>query len=455
MSWRAAAILVLVSWGALSFGAVYPWAFAPLYAGCAVVGVMAFLRRQRRTTATDVPLAVSLMLLTIAIAVQLIPLHAETIRAISPQTDTFLQRYVLGYASSIERHALSIEPAATMRALLATCAFALLLLGSARALTETDTVQIAKGVAILGVVMALVGIVQKAMWNGKIYGFWTPYEAGDSFGPFVNRNHFAGWMLMALPLAIGYFCARVGRAMGRVKPGWRNRIIWFSSPEASQTILFGGVALLMALALVLTMSRSGAMGLLVALVIAGWFVTRGQSTWARRALLATFLVFVAVFVVWWVGVDRLASRFNEPGDVGLDGRLGIWADTLRIAGRYPFFGTGLNTFGTATLFYQTADLARHYAQAHNDYLQLISDGGFLICLPVGIFLAVLIWRIAGRLRRSESDADYWIRIGAVTGILAIAFQEAVDFSLQMPGNAALLVVLLALATRRSRINTAD
>src|SRR5215831_5379686 len=298
MSWRAAAILVLISWGALSFGAVYPWAFAPLYAGCAAVGVMALLQRQR-TTATDVPLAVSLMLLTIAIAVQLIPLQAETIRALSPQTDAFLQRYVLGYASSIERHALSIEPAATMRALLAMCAFALLLLGSARTLTETDTVQIARGVGILGVVMALVGIVQKAMWNGKIYGFWTPYEAGDSFGPFVNRNHFAGWMLMALPLAIGYFSARVERAMGRVKPGWRNRLIWFSSPEASQTILFGSVALLMALALVLTMSRSGAMGLLVALVIAGWFVTRGQSTGARRALLATFLVFVAVFVAWW------------------------------------------------------------------------------------------------------------------------------------------------------------
>src|SRR5215831_6418364 len=167
MSWRAAAILVLVSWGALSFGAVYPWGFAPLYAGCAAVGVIAFLQRQRRTTATDVPLAVSLMLLTIAIAVQLIPLHAETIRALSPQTDAFLQRYVLGYASSIERHALSIQPAATMRALLATCAFALLLLGSARALTQTDTVQIAKGVGILGVVMALVGIVQKAVWNGK------------------------------------------------------------------------------------------------------------------------------------------------------------------------------------------------------------------------------------------------------------------------------------------------
>jgi O-antigen ligase len=452
MSWRATAILALLSWGALSFGAVYPWAFIPLYAGCAAVGIAAFLQR-KHTTAADVPLAVSLLLLTIAIAIQILPLHAGTIRALSPETDVFLQRYTLGWTTAIERHTLSINPAATTRALLALCAFSLLFLGSARALGETDALQIAKGVVLLGAVMALEGIAQKAMWNGKIYGFWSPYEAGDSFGPFVNRNHFAGWMLMALPLAIGYFCTRVGRAMRKVKPGWRNRVIWFSSREASQTILFGAGTLLMALALVLTMSRSGALGLLVALVIAGGFVTHGQSTALRRVVLAAFLVFVGTFVMWWAGMDRLAARFNETDPVGAAGRLGIWADTWHIAQRFPLAGTGLNTFGTSTIFYQTGDLSRHFAQAHNDYLQLLSEGGFLLAVPTAILLLVLIWRIAGRFRDPLTDADYWIRVGAITGVLAIACQEAVDFSLQMPGNAALFAILLALACRRSRANT--
>jgi len=450
MSWRAAAILVLIAWGALAFGAVYPWAFIPLYVGCAAVGLAAILQR-RRTIARDVPLILALLLVGSAIALQLMPLPAGMIRWLNPETDVFLQRYVLGYPALMQRHALSIEPSATLRALLGFGAFALLLLGAARALTDADTLQIARGVSVLGVVMALAGVVQKAMWNGKIYGFWTPNEPGDSFGPFVNRNHFAGWMLMALPLVIGYFYGRVARGMRDVKPGWRNRIVWFSSPEASKTILTGFAALLMALALVLTMSRSGAMGLLVALVITGWFVTRRQSTASRRAVLAAFLVFVGIFVIWWVGIDRLESRFNETGPVvGLNGRLGIWADTWRIVGHYLPVGTGLNTFGTATLFYQTTDLARHYVQAHNDYLQLLSDGGLLICIPVVILIFVFASRVVRRFRESSSDADYWIRIGAVTGILAIAFQEAVDFSLQMPGNAALFVVLLVLASRRPR-----
>jgi len=454
MSWRTAAILILISWGALAFGAVYSWAFIPLYAACAVTGLAAFLQR-RRTMAMDVPLAVALLLLGAAISLQLVPLHADAIRWLNPETDAFLQRYVLGYPAVVQWHPLSIEPSATRRALLATFAFAMLLLGSSRALTDTDTVQIAGGLSVLGVVMALVGVVQKATWNGKIYGFWTPQEAGDSFGPFVNRNHFAGWMLMALPLVIGYFCGRVARGMRDVKPGWRNRIVWFSSPDASKTILAGFAALLMALALVLSMSRSGALGLLVALVASGWFVARRNSAGSRRAVIAVYLILVGCVVVWWTGIDRLADRFNEPSAVGLNGRFGIWADTWRIAGQYLLVGTGLNTFGTATLFYQTADLARHYVQAHNDYLQLLSDGGLLISIPAAILIVVFVGRVARRFRESSSDADYWIRIGAVTGILAIGFQEAVDFSLQMPGNATLFVILLVLASRRSRVNTAE
>ena len=116
----------------------------------------------------------------------------------------------------------------------------------------------------------------------KIYGFWTPQQQGESFGPFVNRNHFAGWLLMALPLTIGYFCGRVARGMRDVKPGWRNRIIWFSSADASETIWVGFSAVLMALALVLTTSRSGVLGMLAAMVAAVWFALRRHSGVAHR-----------------------------------------------------------------------------------------------------------------------------------------------------------------------------
>jgi len=451
MSWRVVATLALTAWGALAFGAVYPWAFTPLFVACAALGGATFLQR-KGTGKTEILLAVALALLVAAVGLQLVPVSVSSIRWISPETDVVLRRYAIGYPASRDAYALSIEPRATMLGLAAAGVLSMLLLGLARSLTRDDTLHIARGISILGVVLAVAGIAQKAMWNGKIYGFWTPLQAGDSFGPFVNRNHFAGWMLMALPLAVGYFCARVARGMRQVKPGWRNRLVWFSSADASETILVGFAVLLMALALTLTMSRSGILGLLAALVISGWFVARRQATGSRRTIVAGYLIFVAFVAAGWTGFDRLVARFTESGAAEVGGRLGIWGDTWRLAGRFPLVGTGLNTYGTATLFYQTVDLKQHFAEAHNDYLQLLAEGGALVCIPAALVIFAFAWTVRLRFREvSIESSDYWIRIGAVTGILAIALQEISDFSLQMPGNAVLFVVLLALAARHSKV----
>ena len=455
MSWRVVATLMLAAWGALAFGAVYPWAFMPLFAGCAAVGGAALLGRNGMGK-IEWFLASALALLVVAASLQLVPVSVSSIRWISPETDVVLRRYAIGYPSR-EAYPLSIAPRATMVGLAAAGALGVLLLGLARSLTRADTLQIARGTTVLGVVLAVAGMAQKAMWNGKIYGFWTPIEAGDSFGPFVNRNHFAGWMLMALPFAVSYFCARVARGMRQVKPGWRNRLVWFSSADASETILVGFAVLLMALALTLTMSRSGMLGLLAALVISGWFVARRQATGARRALAAGYLVFVAIAAVAWTGFDRIAARFAENGTADIGGRFGIWADTWHLAGRFPIVGTGLNTYGAATLFYQTVEPTYHYAEAHNDYLQLLAEGGALVCIPAALAILAFAWTVRCRfLEVSVQSSDYWIRVGAITGILAIALQEISDFSLQMPGNAVLFVLLCGIAARqpsRSRLAT--
>jgi hypothetical protein len=448
MSWRIATTLLLVAWGALAFGAVYPWAFTPLFVGSAAAGGAAFLQRSGKGK-TDMFLAAALALLVAAIGLQLVPVSVGNIRWISPETDVVLRRYAVGYPASSDAYPLSIAPRATMLGLAAAGALSVFLLGLARALTRDDTFHIARGVSILGVILAIAGIAQKAMWNGKIYGFWTPLQAGDSFGPFVNRNHFAGWMLMALPFALGYFGARVARGMRQVKPGWRNRLVWFSSADASETILIGFAVLLMALALTLTMSRSGMVGLLAALVVSGWFIARRQATGSRRAFVVGYLIFVALAAAGWTGFDRIAARFAANGTADIGGRFGIWGDTWRLAGRFPLVGTGLNTYGAATIFYQTVEPTIHFVEAHNDYLQLLAEGGALVCIPAALVIFAFARTVFRRFRElSAGSSDYWIRIGAVTGIVAVALQEVSEFSLQMPGNAVLFVVLLAVAARR-------
>lgn len=447
MSWRVPALLALTAWGAAAFGAVRPWAYLPLFGACAIFGAAALAQR-RDAVPVDRGLAIALGCLVVAIGVQLVPIPVSAIRQLSPETDVFLRDFEIGYATA-ERHALSIRPAATMVGLAAACALALLLVGLVRTLNRRDTVHLTRGLCVLGVALAIAGMAQMAMGDGKVYGFWTPRGGGNPFGPFVNRNHFAGWMLMAIPLAMSYFCGRVSRGIQAVQPGWRDRLLWFSTAAASETLLVGLAVLVMALSLALTTSRSGILGLVLALAISGWFVARHLETVTRRTIAALFLGLVLVAAIGWTGVDQIAVRFTNDATYG--NRIPIWMDTLRIAGRFPLVGTGLNTYGSSTLAYQTAIPTVHLAQAHNDYLQVLAEGGLLLSIPALGLLIVVVRTIRRRFRDvAPQSTDYWIRVGAATGIVAIALQEIGEFSLQMPGNAVLFVMLLGVALRPSR-----
>jgi O-antigen ligase len=92
-------------------------------------------------------------------------------------------------------------------------------------------------------------------------------------------------------------------------------------------------------------------------------------------------------------------------------------------------------------------------EAHNDYLQLLVEGGWMVTGPALLLAGGLFaWEVRKRFREARDDrTGYWLRLGAVTGIVAIASQEIVEFSLQMPGNAAFFMVLCAVAVRRASV----
>lgn len=449
MTRQASAVAALVAWGALAFGAVYPWAFTPLFIAAFLLGAL-LLVRHRGPGRDLAPLALALALAAAAAASQLVPMPREAIQALSPGTDRLLEQVRIGYPTVVSSHPLSIHPAATRLGLAATVALSVLLLGLARGLGRDDAQGIVRAIAALGIVMAVAGLAQHATWNGRIYGFWTPRFSGQPFGPFINRNHFAGWMLMAIPLAFGYFCARIVRSMRHVEGGWRNRVIWFSSREATETVMIGFAVVVMCVGLAMTMSRSGMIGLLAAVGVAGLFVGRRQIALSRRLIVGAYLALLLIVAIGWTGIDRYTRRFGDADLATMGNRAGIWQDTWRMARDVPLTGTGLNTFGDASLIYQTTDLHLHFEEAHSDYLQLLAEGGLLLGLPMLLAIGVYVRLVRRRFRGLPPEsADYWIRAGALTGIAAIAVQEAVEFSLQMPGNAALFVVLLALAARRT------
>jgi O-antigen ligase len=450
-----AASILIVAWGALAFGAVYAWAYAPLLAAATVTGALGLFERGRQMPRASRRVIIALLCVGAAAALQLVPLTPAILEAVSPGTSAFLRSYTLRYALDPFPHPLSIDPAQTRLGLVFLGAFTLLLAGLARGLSRSRVRTLTVALIVLGAVLALIGIVQKAVLGDhtymgmKIYGFWTPEsKLVVPFGPYVNRNHFAGWMLMGLPLAIGYLCALFEDGTRRAA-GWRNRLLWFSTPAGGGALLVLTAAVLMSVSLVMSMSRSGMAGFaLAAIIIAGRLLLSLRSTAARFAAVLTLTLLVIVPAVT-IGIDPTVERLSTDPRGSVETRLRVWNDTRAIIADFPVAGTGLNTFGTATVVYQTGSRDVHFQEAHNEYLQLAAEGGLLLGVPIAAVILLFAAAVRKRLREDTDRTASWIRFGAIAGILAMALQSLVEFSLQMPGNAAMFVVLAAISLHYS------
>ncbi len=437
-----------LTWGVLAFGAVYPWGYWPLAMACGAAGVLGLWSSGRfRLAAGTRGVAAVMAVVAVAALVQLVPLPLAVLARVSPHAATLVNQLDVQVAHGlVGTHSLSVDPSATWRALALFVCFGVTVLGVARCSTRA-ALRLAWFISWLGMAVALIGVVQKPLYAGAIYGFWTPLMHGTTpFGPFVNKNHFAGWVVMAIPLALGGFCAMVNRA--RVA-GVRDRLLWLSSRDGNRAVQAVFAVVLMALALALTLSRSGMLSLAAALIVCGWAGVRRHRGGTMRPLVAGCVMLALFVAVDWAGFDTVVARFDAADTAALSGRIPIWRGATSMAADFWGTGSGLNTYGIATLFYSTVVPAHHLREAHNDYLQLAVEGGLLLGAPILIAIAGFVIAVRRRLAASHGTA-YWVRLGAVGGIVAVAVQSAVDFSLQMPGNAALFATLCGVALHEER-----
>ncbi len=352
-------------------------------------------------------------------------------------------------------HPLSLAPASTWLALAFLCALTLLLAGLQRSRGPSHVRSSVRTRIALGVVLAVLGIAQKALGPHEnrtllIYGFWKPRHFGSPFGPFVNRNHFAGWMLMVLPLALAYFAAALHQALGSIGTGWRNAVLWLGSERAGKATTIGFAVVVMAFSLVYSDSRSGLACALFAVGAIGWLAVRIRIARSARIGVGAVFALLVLSALSWAGSDVALHRFTlVPAEIGE--RLGAWRDALRIIGDFPLAGVGLNAYAAASLHYQTVVSAWQYETAHNDYLQLAAEGGLLLTVPATLAAIALVRQMRRRWRQQDDDpVSSWLRAGAFVGLGAIALQSLVDFSLQIPANAVLFVIVAAIAVHRPR-----
>jgi O-Antigen ligase len=299
----------------------------------------------------------------------------------------------------------------------------------------------------VGVASAVFGLLRQALQQRP--GFGLPNLMPHfGYAQFINSNHFAFLMEMALGLALGLVVG--GGVTGK------RRLAYLVA------------AVPMWVALVLANSRGGILSILCQVVfLAALFVSRrnriddraarstsqARSLLLRAVLVATLLLGALVTVVFVGGdpltgrIDSLSAELDRETAEKFALRQNIWRATWQLIKDHPVSGVGFGGYWVAIPKYHQASGEFTPQQAHNDYLELLASGG-VIGLAIGVWFVVSFAKVVGDKLRDANTYDRAVTFGALAGLLSVAVHSLVDFGLHITINAVVFVVLISLVSVR-------
>ena len=304
-------------------------------------------------------------------------------------------------------------------------------------------------IMVFGFFLAIFGLTQSFTSPTKVY--WIrELNQSTAFGPFINRHHFAGYMELTIAIPLG--------------------LVFAGAIEKEKMLIYLFVAGLMGVALVMTASRGGIISLVAEIVflITVTAIWRKQSERrhrhrhssrlkriaARVGMTAALLVSLFLGVLFFGGefsINRFIDSVNT--DDPTTGRAHFWSVTLNMIKAYPYLGTGLGAYGVSYTQFDSRNGLFRLEQAHNDYLQVLSDGGIVGGVLALSFVVLLFWKAIKR-AKSRDDFRRGVALGALSGCFGVLIHSFFDFTLHTTSNALLFLVLAALATLNGRVEDA-
>lgn len=453
-------LVLLIGSTPMAFGAVQPWAYRTM---AAVVLALLAAWSFKMAWAGELRVArlaclAPLLVFAAVVSFQLIPLPAAALPGLSPAAHELYGWTIPRYPGMGEAagglwggfgRPLSVYPHATKQEIAKILSYIgvfLLVVNNVR--TRRDVRFLLGALVFAGFAFSLLAIAQKLTWNGMAFWFIRLSPGRDPFGPYINRNHFAGYVGMIIPLAMGLLLSRrLELGMGGGARRFRFRLAEWGESGRSRLALLLFMIAVMAAALLMSLSRGGMVGALlsVATVLVLLALRWREKHWGFMIFAAAVLAF---FIIAWVGYDQhvaervgtLLSREKMMGSM----RLRIWRDALPIFADYPLFGTGLGTFGVIFPLYKTLPFQAHFLYPENDYLQLLIETGLAGAAAILSAVAFFVVHVAGRFFQLRDMRMIALAAGGMGAGAATAFHAMVDFSLHIPANAFHFALIMGL-----------
>ena len=315
---------------------------------------------------------------------------------------------------------------------------------------------------LVGGLMAFLGLLDYLTGETWLLR-WREHPFGARLsGTFVNPDHFAAWLAMLIALGLGWMASRAPEPRRSPSLATLLSVRELREQAVRRYLPLLGVVV-MAVALVFTLSRGGLVNVVAALLTL--LALLGAVRRARRSLVVTGVLLLAVFAYGgWIGFGPVLARLSSASE-GTAYRVGQYLASLPMLREFPLLGVGLGAYRDVYVRHQP--LAHqpellYFPYAHNDLLQLVIElgpAGALLCLFLG-------WRVAADLvgahllGRGACPVDggegeeairndrysVGIAIGALAGVAGLVAHSTLDFSARIPAVGVLAATLLGLAT---------
>lgn len=447
----------------LAFGAVHTYAYTLVFlsvqAGVLLVAIDRIRKRPREKNSFIIqcPLHLIFALFFLYLVFQMVPLPFWLGEWISPFSAVSAQKAIpasLAVTGPKVSNWVSLAPylyPVRLSLIRLTCYY-LLFVGLLHVIDSQKRLNILILVLIgSGLFQALYGLVQA--YGGGHHIWWFKRGADYITGTFINRNNFAGYLMMVAFLTIGY--AAANRPKKKVIGRWTGRIsISFEAHSRRFLIIF--LSSVMFVGLIFSRSRGGITSFFIALCLLGilFLFKKGQK--ATAGVLLT-LIGITTGYAFQIGLDPVINRFKAL-DITENARIRYTEKTIEMAGDYFITGVGVGNFPYAYPKYQAAEDKKVFIRyAHNDWAQFLAEGGIV---GLALLLGALTFFLYGFFRtwgdRSDPLAVY-LGIGSMAALFSIMFHSFVAFDLHIPANPLTLAAILAvgyaaihLERRRSR-----
>ncbi len=439
--WALIALAAISPW---PFGSTPSWAIRSITCIALATAVVVSLT-QARGGALGLPRA-PLWPVAILVALgftQLVPLPATLHALLAPGSAAVWHPAEPAAAALLGTRArpISIQPAATSAWLGLTSGVVAVGLLAAPALGRRRTMMAAAWTLVgAGSLVAVYGIVARTAFGPLLYGY-IAVPTVSPLGPFVNKNHFAGYVEMPALLAHG-----LGRGLWRQSASAPSASVPAASPAA--LVAFGASAI-MVMAVLLSMSRGGALGVLsgiAVLAVVDFMTARHRGAMGKVLVPVGLGLLLAVLVAVMPGEvhDRLLG-IGRSSDNSTLYRKAIWKDAFRAWTASPLFGQGMGAFADVIPRFKTSAGQFRVEHPENEPIEIAVEGGLIALGAAATAVVVAFGRSVRAIRGHRDRVLRGIVTGALAGVVALTVHGLVDFNLRVPSNALMFVALMTVA----------